>query len=154
MVIILTVVTVVFCGTTAPSEAGPPGFEDSRSHSDTPHSVRLLWTRTSMPPWRIRTCNPSNRAAADPRLRPRGNRCRKVECNVVPVNDMKSWKGTKILAALIDGGDCSTSRPSSFTSCEKSPGTNWVEYRVRSRAGLHVFGKRNIPCPLSGMGSG
>ena len=65
-------------------------IESSRSHSDTPHSVRLLWTSspTQRPlldttrhsqgtdihvPGRIRTRNPSKWAAcADPRLRPRG----------------------------------------------------------------------------------
>jgi hypothetical protein len=65
----------------------------SRSHSDTPHSVRLLWTsdqsvaetftwpHTTLHlqekgihvPGGIRTHNPSNRAAADPRRRPRGH---------------------------------------------------------------------------------
>jgi len=63
-------------------------IEDSLSHSDTPHSVGLLWTsdqpdaetstlqhikitRNRHPcPSGIRTNNPSKRAAADPRLRP------------------------------------------------------------------------------------
>jgi len=57
-------------------------IEASRSHSDTPHSVGLLWTsdqpdavtsitpntherETSMPPGGIRTHNPRERAAAD-----------------------------------------------------------------------------------------
>jgi len=67
--------------------------EASRSHSDTPHSVGLLWTndqpysgtststlqrtiiiRYSYAPGRIRTCNPSKRTAGYPRLRPRGHR--------------------------------------------------------------------------------
>jgi hypothetical protein len=71
---------------------GPPRFvEASRSHSDTPHSVGLLWTsdqpvaetstwqHTTLTtdrhtcPRRIRTRNPSKRAAADRRLRPRGH---------------------------------------------------------------------------------
>jgi len=60
----------------------------ARSHTDTPHSVWLLWTsdqpdaETSAwqhsqethghaPSW-IRTRNPNKRAAADPRLRSRG----------------------------------------------------------------------------------
>jgi hypothetical protein len=62
------------------------------SHSDTPHSVGLLWTsdqpdpETSLPdntqhsqethinaPGEIRTRNPSKRSAADLRLRPRGH---------------------------------------------------------------------------------
>ena len=64
--------------------------EDSWSHSDTPHSVGLLWT-SDQPvaetfTWQhntqetnihaydgIRTHNPSKRAAADPRLWPRGH---------------------------------------------------------------------------------
>ena len=64
--------------------------EDSWSHSDTPHSVGLTWTsdqpdaetstlqpttltrvKTSMP-WRDTNPQFSKRAAADPRLRPRG----------------------------------------------------------------------------------
>jgi hypothetical protein len=64
-------------------------IDASPSHSDTPHSVRLLCTsdrlsqrlipdntqhsqQKSMHPGRIRTRNPSKRAAAHPRLRPRG----------------------------------------------------------------------------------
>ena len=65
--------------------------EDSRSHSDTQHSVWFLWTNDRpeardlyltthntykkdihAPGW-IRTHNPSKRATADPRLRRRGN---------------------------------------------------------------------------------
>ena len=114
MAIILKVVTVDFCGTTAPFGPGPPDFEVSRSHSDTPHSVGWLWTsdqfvaKTSTwknvhysqqtdfhAPGGIRTRNPSKRAAAKLPLRPHGNPCRKVECNVVPVNDMKSLNGTR-----------------------------------------------------------
>jgi hypothetical protein len=64
----------------------------SRSYSDTPHPVGLLWTRMISPSQRplpdntqhskqtyiygaggIRNRNPSKRAAADPRLRPRGH---------------------------------------------------------------------------------
>jgi len=70
-------------------------IEFSRSHSDTPKSVALLWTsdqpdegtstcqhttltRDKLPcAGGIRTCNLSNRAAADPRLRPCGHRDRK-----------------------------------------------------------------------------
>jgi hypothetical protein len=64
--------------------------EASRSYSDTPHSVGLLWTsdqpeaetctqhttlKRERHPWpvEIRTHNPSKRVAADPRLRPRGH---------------------------------------------------------------------------------
>jgi hypothetical protein len=67
-------------------------IEASRSHSDTPHSVGLLWTSdqpTQRPlpdntqhsqqkdihaPGEIRTRNPSKRAAADPRFRQRCHR--------------------------------------------------------------------------------
>ena len=67
-------------------------YEVSRSHSDTKHSVGLLWTsdqpvaetstwqhttlktdNTFMSLGGIRTHNLSRRAAADPRLRPRGH---------------------------------------------------------------------------------
>jgi hypothetical protein len=59
--------------------------EASRSHTDTPHSVGLLWT-SDQPDnsqhsqetdihdrVKIRTRNPSKRAAADQLLRPRGH---------------------------------------------------------------------------------
>ena len=59
-------------------------FEASRSHSDTWHSVGLLWTidkpnaqtstwkhTTLHAPGGIRTHNLSKQAASDPRLRPR-----------------------------------------------------------------------------------
>ena len=66
-------------------------IEASRSHSDTPHSVGLLWTSdhpdAETPTWQhntltrdihdpggIRTRSSSKRAAEDPRLRPRGHR--------------------------------------------------------------------------------
>ena len=66
--------------------------EFPRSHSDTPHSVGLLWTsvqlvaetsiwqhktfrrNSSYGPGKIWTCNMRNRAAADGHLRPRGDR--------------------------------------------------------------------------------
>jgi hypothetical protein len=66
-------------------------FEESRSHSDSTQSVGLLWTSDQPDavnstwqhttftterhpyPGRIRTCNLSRRAAADPRLRRRGH---------------------------------------------------------------------------------
>jgi len=55
-------------------------IEVSRSHSDTPHSVRLLWTSYQLSQEKgihahggIPTRNPRKRAAADPRLRPRGH---------------------------------------------------------------------------------
>jgi hypothetical protein len=67
-------------------------YEVPRSHSDTPHSVGLLWTgdqpveetstwqhttltrdRHPCPPSGIRTRNPSKRAAVEPRLRQRGH---------------------------------------------------------------------------------
>jgi hypothetical protein len=60
-------------------------FDASWSHSDTPHSVGILctsdqpeaetstWQHTTLTPGGIRTHNLSKRAAADPRLRPRGH---------------------------------------------------------------------------------
>ena len=68
--------------------------EASRPHSDTPHSVGLLWksdqpdaetstwqnttlTRKDIhAPGGIRTRHPSQRPVADPRLKPRGHRDR------------------------------------------------------------------------------
>jgi len=74
---------------------GPGGqglfiIEASRSHSDTPHSVGLLWTSDELDAENsdniqypqetdirasggTRTCNRSKRVAADPRLRPSGH---------------------------------------------------------------------------------
>ena len=63
-------------------------IEDSRSHSDTPQSVGLLWTsyqteaettpnthsrQTSMPSGGIGNCSPRKREAGDRRLRRRGH---------------------------------------------------------------------------------
>ena len=73
-----------------PEDQGFLVIETSRSNLGTPHSVGLLWTSdqpaaeasTSQhatittdihAPGGIRTHNPSKRAAADPRLRPRGH---------------------------------------------------------------------------------
>jgi len=86
----------------------PQGFlinEASPSHSDIQHSIGLLWTsdqlvagtstwqhtthkRTDIPaPGGIRTHNPNERAAADPRLRPQGHWERErniiIKCNKV-----------------------------------------------------------------------
>ena len=70
-------------------------IQTSRSHSDAPHSVRLLctsdrpdaetstWQRTTFTrdifvPDGIRTNNPSKRAVANPRIRPRGHWDRRI----------------------------------------------------------------------------
>jgi len=76
------------CSNIPPMDQGLLIIEASRSHSDTPHSVGYLWN-SDLPDaetstWQhttlttnihalggIRTHNPSKRAAADPRLRPR-----------------------------------------------------------------------------------
>ena len=76
---------------TTPTGLGPPVVEASPSHSDTPHSLWLLWTSgqpdTEILPDNtkhsqetdihesggIRTRNPSKRSAADPRHKPRGH---------------------------------------------------------------------------------
>jgi len=68
-----------------PSGPGPPHYRDI-SLTDTPYSVGLLWRRdqpiadTQLSQEKdiyvsggIRTRNPCKLAAADPRLRPRGN---------------------------------------------------------------------------------
>jgi len=71
-------------------------IEASRSHSDTPQSIRLIWTSdqpdTHNSTWQhsqekhihdasgIRTRNPSKRAAADPCLRLRGCWNRRYVC--------------------------------------------------------------------------
>jgi len=76
-------------------------IEDSWLHSDTPHSVGILWTSeqpdTETSTWQhikitrdrnvspggIRIRNPRMQAAADPRLRPRGHWNRQTDFNVV-----------------------------------------------------------------------
>ena len=114
------VVTLGLCGTTAPSGPGPPDLEVSQSPSDTPLSVGCLWMSDQFVAETstcknihhsqqtnihalgdIRTRNRSKRAAADPRQRPRGNPCRKAECSVVLVNNMKSLNRTCNVAWLI-----------------------------------------------------
>ena len=51
--------------------------------------------RTSMPPGRIRTSNPSKRAAADPRLRPRNYRDReKLYSHITKYNNNSSSGST------------------------------------------------------------
>jgi len=89
--------------------------EASRSHSDTPHSVGLLWTSDQLDPRLsdktqysqgtdilaprgIRTRIPSRRAAADPRLRTRGH-----------------WDGPLHLIALTDLTFCRTYTRSSHS---------------------------------------
>jgi hypothetical protein len=82
--------TFFYHGATAPVGQGLFIIEDSRSHSDTPHLVELLWTSyqpdaqrhlsdntvlttNNHVPRGIQTQNPSERAAADPHIRPRGH---------------------------------------------------------------------------------
>jgi hypothetical protein len=77
-------------------------IEASRSHSDTPHSVGrkdlCLTThnthkrKTSRPAGAIRTRNPSKRAVADARLRPRGHWDRLCHCTGLL---QQLWQGTK-----------------------------------------------------------
>jgi hypothetical protein len=90
------VLTYFYDGLTALVDLGLL-HEVPRSHSDTPHSVGLLWTRdrpvaetatllhttlnkkqSSMLHGGIRNRNPSQRAAVDRRLRPRGHRDRRA----------------------------------------------------------------------------
>jgi hypothetical protein len=88
-------------------------IEASRSHSDTPHSVELLWTsdrpvaetstwqRTTLIrdrhrcPGGIQTRNPSKRAAADPRLKsPRRPEpaINKIRCTIIHKNNYVSYQ--------------------------------------------------------------
>jgi hypothetical protein len=78
-------------GASVPVGQGLLIFEDSLPHSDIPHTVGFLWTSNRLSAeistWQhttthnrhhpytggIQTHNPSKRAAADPRLRPRGH---------------------------------------------------------------------------------
>ena len=88
----------VICNFFSHGSIAPRGLliiETSRSHSDTPHLVGLLWasdqpnaesstwqhtilTRHRRPTGGIRTRDPSKRAAADPRHRPHGHRDRRT----------------------------------------------------------------------------
>ena len=84
--------------------------EVSRSHTTTHPSVELLWTRDQpvaetstrqhttfttniYVPDAIRTHNPSRRAAADLRLRPRGHWDRQVQCKSYSITDLHSPLG-------------------------------------------------------------
>jgi hypothetical protein len=77
--------------------------EVSRSHSDKPHSVRLLWTSVQLAAenstWQyttlhalggIRTRNPSKRAATFPHFRPRG-RCHLQHYIYIHISQRRSW---------------------------------------------------------------
>ena len=115
-------------------------YEVPGSRSDTPHSVGLLWTsdrpvaetstdntqhsRHIHTPGGIRTRTPSKRAAADPRLRPRGHRDR-LTPDITDINTAKCpartetntrravfWKG--ISRSLLDGTSVSQ-KPAAFT---------------------------------------
>jgi hypothetical protein len=84
-------------GSTAANGPGPPhyrGFTITLRHTELGRTPLDDWSaqcrdlyltthnthkrQTSMPPSRIRTSNPSKRAAADPRVRPRGHRDRRI----------------------------------------------------------------------------
>jgi len=88
--VILNYVYFILSWRNSPSGPRPPIVEASRSHSDIPQSVGLLWTsdqpvsetstwqHTTLTtdihaPGEFRTHNIRKRAAADPRLRPRGH---------------------------------------------------------------------------------
>jgi hypothetical protein len=93
-VLIAVCSTNFFHGSRAPVGLGVLMAEVSRSHSDRPHSVGLLGPsqlalpdnhnthqeQTSHVPGGILTCSRSQRAAADPRFRPRGHRDRRNNC--------------------------------------------------------------------------
>jgi hypothetical protein len=83
-------------GATATSRPGPPHYRGFTIHSDTPHSVGLLWTSdqpdAENSTWQnptltrdryprrggIRTQDPRKRTASDPRIRPRGHWNRQI----------------------------------------------------------------------------
>jgi hypothetical protein len=89
--LLLRTTSFFFNGSTALWGHRPPHFSRFHDHTlDTPHSVGLLWSsdqpvaenstwqhttlkRDIHVPGRIRTHNPSKRAAEDPRLRPHGH---------------------------------------------------------------------------------
>ena len=98
LVLPLYFLLIIYPGSTAPSGPRPPNYRGLQSHSDTPHSVGLLWTsdrpdaktstlqQTTLTkdkhpyPGGIRTRNPSKRAAADSSIRPRGHWDRRTFC--------------------------------------------------------------------------
>jgi hypothetical protein len=49
--------------------------------------------------------------------------------------------GSPFLTSAPDGGERSASRPSRFTSRERTPCTHWIEDWVGSRAGLEESGE-------------
>jgi hypothetical protein len=66
---------------------------------------------------------------------------------------MKTNEGVEVqlhefLILAVDGGECSTSRPSRFTPRVKAPGAHWIEGRVGPRAFLDaVVNTKIIPAP-------
>ena len=93
----------------------PNPLEDSRSHSDTPHPVGLLWTRYQpdqrplpnntphthqtniIASGENRTRNPIKQAIADPRLRPRGHLDRQEVLQLRYMNEDNSEEISLIL---------------------------------------------------------
>jgi hypothetical protein len=58
-----------------------------------------------------------------------------------------NYSSTHSLTSALDGGEWSASRPSRFTSRERTPGTLWIGGWVGPRAVLDVVVKRKIPSP-------
>ena len=91
-------------GATESSGPGPPHCKAFLSHSDTPQSVGLLWASEQSDaeisirehtkldaPVGIRTCKPSKRGSADPRLRPRGHSDMPNVCGLFYCVSVKLW---------------------------------------------------------------
>jgi hypothetical protein len=60
---------------------------------------------------------------------------------------VEKYSSIHSLTSALDGGEWSDSRPDSFTTGERAPGTHWIGGRVGPRAVLDAVVKRKIPSP-------
>jgi hypothetical protein len=123
----------------------------SRSHSDTPHSLGLLWashytdaetstfqhptlTRDVRAPDVIRTRNPGKRAAADPRLTPRGHWDRHAQ--QIPMKFTICWKITQCIPMSTTLHDVIFQNTAVFNATSR-------ELQISPKLKILISGKKN-----------
>jgi hypothetical protein len=62
----------------------------------------------------------------------------------VPHNIWSGVVAPVFLALVLDGGECSASRPSCYIAGETAPGTHFIEGWVGPRAGMDCMEKRRV----------